>query len=41
MPDDLDYAAKVFLDALKADGSYVREPRILRKDGGIRWVSIL
>ncbi|MBI5238582.1 MAG: PAS domain-containing protein, partial [Deltaproteobacteria bacterium] len=38
LPEDLDYATKVFLDALKSDGSYVREHRVLRKDGEIRWV---
>lgn len=37
-PEDLDYATKVFREALKSDGSYVREHRIIRKDQEIRWV---
>lgn len=37
-PEDLGYAAKVFRDALKSDGAYVREHRIIRKDKEIRWV---
>ncbi len=37
-PEDLDYAQKVFLEALRSDRSYVREHRIRRKDGEIRWV---
>ena len=36
--DDLDYAQRVFIEALKTDKSYVREHRIRRKDGKIRWV---
>jgi signal transduction histidine kinase len=34
----LDYAQRVFIEALKTDKSYVREHRIRRKDGTIRWV---
>jgi two-component system, cell cycle sensor histidine kinase and response regulator CckA len=36
--DDFDYAQRVFIEALKTDKSYVREHRIRRKDGTIRWV---
>lgn len=36
--EDFDYAQRVFIDALKNDKSYVREHRIRRKDGEIRWV---
>ncbi len=36
--EDLDYAAKVFIDALKTDRSYVREHRLRKKDGEIIWV---
>jgi two-component system cell cycle sensor histidine kinase/response regulator CckA len=36
--EDLDYAAKVFIEALKTNKSYVREHRLRRKDGGIIWV---
>jgi PAS domain S-box-containing protein len=36
--EDLDYAQRVFIEALKTNKSYVREHRIRRKDGGIRWV---
>ncbi|MBI4796533.1 MAG: PAS domain S-box protein [Deltaproteobacteria bacterium] len=36
--EDFDYAQRVFIDALKTDKSYVREHRIRRKDGEIRWV---
>ena len=36
--EDLDYAAKVFIEALKTDRSYVREHRLRRKDGEIIWV---
>ena len=39
IPDeDFDYAQRVFIEALKTDKSYVREHRIRRKDGAIRWV---
>jgi len=38
VPEDLDYASQVFLNALKTNGAYVREHRIRRKDGEIRWV---
>lgn len=38
LPEDLYYAKNIFLEALKTDDSYVREHRILRKDGEIRWV---
>ena len=38
LPEDLDYATRVFIDALKTDRAYVREHRIRRKDGEIRWV---
>jgi two-component system cell cycle sensor histidine kinase/response regulator CckA len=37
-PEDLDYATKIFINALKTNGSYVREHRIRRKDGEMRWV---
>ncbi|MFH1596233.1 MAG: PAS domain S-box protein [Pseudomonadota bacterium] len=36
--DDLDYAEKVFIEALKTDKSYVREHRLRKKDGEIIWV---
>jgi len=36
--EDLDYAAKVFIEALKTDKSYVREHRLRKKDGEIIWV---
>ncbi len=38
LSEDLDYVTKVFIDALKTNRSYVREHRIRRKDGEIRWV---
>jgi len=39
MPDDdFESAQRVFIEALKTDKSYVREHRIRRKDGKIRWV---
>ena len=38
LPEDLDYATGVFIDALKTNRAYVREHRIRRKDGEIRWV---
>jgi PAS domain S-box-containing protein len=38
LPEDLDYAKKIIVEALKADGSFVREHRIRRKNGEIRWV---
>jgi PAS domain S-box-containing protein len=37
-PEGLDYAQRVFRKALKGDKSYIREHRIRRKDGEIRWV---
>jgi two-component system cell cycle sensor histidine kinase/response regulator CckA len=37
-PDDLDYATRVFIEALKSDKSYVREHRIKTKSGETRWV---
>lgn len=37
-PEDFDYVQSVFLKALKGDKSYVREHRIRRKNGEIRWV---
>ena len=36
--DDVEYAQRVFIEALKTDKSYLREHRIRRKDGTIRWV---
>jgi PAS domain S-box-containing protein len=36
--EDRDYAAKVFLEALKTDKSYVREHRLRKKDGEMIWV---
>ena len=36
--EDLDYAAEVFIEALKTDKSYVREHRLRKKDGEIIWV---
>jgi PAS domain S-box-containing protein/putative nucleotidyltransferase with HDIG domain len=36
--EDFAYAQRVFINALKTDKSYVREHRIRRKDGEIRWV---
>jgi PAS domain S-box-containing protein len=38
LPEDLEYAKRVLMDALKADGAFVREHRIRRKDGEIRWI---
>jgi two-component system cell cycle sensor histidine kinase/response regulator CckA len=37
-PEDLDYATRVFVKALKTDKSYVREHRIKTKGGETRWV---
>ena len=36
--EDLDYATRVFIEALKTDKSYVREHRLRKKDGEIIWV---
>ena len=36
--EDLDYATRVFMKALKTDKSYVREHRLRKKDGEIIWV---
>ncbi|MHB8068421.1 MAG: ABC transporter substrate binding protein [Desulfobaccales bacterium] len=36
--EDLDYATRVFVEALKTDKSYVREHRLRKKDGEIIWV---
>jgi PAS domain S-box-containing protein len=36
--EDLDYAAGVFIEALKTDRSYVREHRLRKKNGEIIWV---
>ncbi|HEY9074271.1 MAG TPA: PAS domain S-box protein, partial [Desulfobaccales bacterium] len=36
--EDLDYAKRVFLKALKTDKSYVREHRLRRKSGELIWV---
>jgi two-component system, cell cycle sensor histidine kinase and response regulator CckA len=36
--EDLDYAAGVFIEALKTDKSYVREHRLRKKNGDIIWV---
>jgi PAS domain S-box-containing protein len=36
--EDLDYATRVFMEALKTDKSYVREHRLRKKDGEIIWV---
>jgi PAS domain S-box-containing protein len=36
--EDLDYAAGVFIKALKTDKSYVREHRLRKKNGEIIWV---
>ncbi|MEW6659192.1 MAG: PAS domain S-box protein [Thermodesulfobacteriota bacterium] len=38
LPEDLDYAKKIFVEALKSDGAFVREHRIRTKNGEIRWV---
>jgi PAS domain S-box-containing protein len=38
LPEDLDEVTRAFLEGLKTDGSYVREHRIRKKDGEIRWV---
>lgn len=38
LPEDLDYASRVFIDGLKTNRAYVREHRIRRKDGAIRWI---
>ena len=38
LPEDQDKAREIFLRTLKADKSYVREYRIRKKDGEIRWV---
>jgi PAS domain S-box-containing protein len=37
-PGDFEYAQKVFVEALKTTRSYVREHRIRKKNGEIRWV---
>jgi PAS domain S-box-containing protein len=36
--EDLDYATRVFIEALKTDQSYVREHRLRKKNGEIIWV---
>ena len=36
--EDLDYAANVFIEALKTEKSYMREHRLRKKDGEIIWV---
>ncbi|MHB8069348.1 MAG: PAS domain S-box protein [Desulfobaccales bacterium] len=41
LPEDLEEAKQKFIKALKTDKSYVREYRIRRKDGEIRWVQNL
>ena len=38
-PDDLAYAEESFTQIAESDGSKVREYRILRPDGTIRWIS--
>ncbi len=38
LPEDLEDVTRPFVEGLKTNGSYVREHRILRKDGEIRWV---
>ncbi|MDP1761457.1 MAG: PAS domain-containing protein, partial [Deltaproteobacteria bacterium] len=38
LPEDLDMASGLFMQALKTDKSYVREYRIRKKDGEIAWV---
>jgi PAS domain S-box-containing protein len=40
-PEDLDMFRGVFKQALHADKSYVREYRILKKDGEIAWIQAL
>jgi PAS domain S-box-containing protein len=37
-PEEMAYVKQTFVDALKTDCSYVREHRILKKDGGYAWV---
>lgn len=38
LPEDLEEITEPFIEGLRTDGSYVREYRIRRKDGEIRWV---
>jgi len=38
LPEDLDMARGLFVQALKTDKSYVREYRIRKKDGEIAWI---
>jgi PAS domain S-box-containing protein len=38
LPEDAPKAREAFLQALKGNGSYVREYRIRQRDGGIRWI---
>ena len=38
LPEDLDMASGLFMQALKTDKSYVREYRIRKKDGEIAWI---
>ena len=38
IPEDLDKARDKFMQALKGDKSYVREYRIRKKDGEVRWI---
>jgi two-component system, cell cycle sensor histidine kinase and response regulator CckA len=38
LPEDRDKAREIILQALKGDKSYVREYRIRKKDGEIRWI---
>ncbi len=41
LPEDLEGAKRKFINGLKTDKSYIREYRIRRKDGEIRWIQNL
>ncbi|MFI5330499.1 MAG: PAS domain S-box protein [Desulfobaccales bacterium] len=41
LPEDLDEARRIFIEALKADRSYVREYRVRKQNGSIRWIQCM
>jgi PAS domain S-box-containing protein len=41
LPEDLNNAHRIFIEALKTDKSYVREYRIRKKDGSISWIQAM
>ncbi len=38
LPEDLPHVRQKFIDALKSDGSYIREYRVRKKNGDIIWI---